>query len=146
MTISARALGSLIGLTILTGCASSQDQMPLVFMRTQTFGANLSASVPDQGAHLTVGFNDRNVAVVPTTTRTGEPIRGEISEDGVKTLDSLSVLGQFEMSSKADAGAQVGLGTFFSTGQAASKLSDGFAAKMGYGRPPAPAPAAGGAN
>ena len=124
------------GMLLLAACASTQDQLPLVFARTQTFGADLSGSVPDQGAHLALGFYDRNLAIVPTTTREGMPIRGKIPIDTIMSEDSLSVLGQFEMSSKADTTAEVGLGTFFSTGQAASKLSDGFAAKMGYKAPP----------
>ena len=45
--------------------------------------------------------------------------------------DSLSVLGQFDFKSDAEnAAINVGLGKFFSTGMAAKKLSDGFAAKL----------------
>lgn len=116
-------------LPMLTGCTTSQDSLPLIFARTQTFGVSLSGSVPDQGAQLTLGFGDRNIAIVPTQTGDGSPVRATIGD----ATDSLSVLGQFETSTKGDTSVAVGLGTFFATGQAASKLSDGFAAKMGYG-------------
>lgn len=120
-----------IGCLPIAGCASTQDQPPLVFARTQTFGATLAGTVPDQGAHLTLGFSDRNLAVVPTTTRSGEIIRATTS----KTSDSLSVLGQFQATTDATA-VKAGLGTFFSTGQAARRLSKGFAAQMGYKEEP----------
>jgi hypothetical protein len=118
---------------VLSGCTNSMDQPPLVFARTQTFGATVGATAPDQGAQITVGFGDRNLAVVPTTTREGKEIRAIIKGSNEKgqitdTTDSLSVLGQFE--AKAGNSTGVSLGTFFSTGQAASKLSDGFARRM----------------
>lgn len=119
---------------LLAGCANTADQMPLVFARTQTFGANLSGSVPDQGAALTLGFGDRNVAIVPTTDRNGSPIRSKIdnveSGKGSKSEEALSVLGQFEANSKASASLEAGLGTFFATGTAARNLSEGFADKV----------------
>ncbi len=46
--------------------------------------------------------------------------------------DALSVLGQFTIDSNATKnGVGVGLGRFFATGSAASRLADGFAAKLG---------------
>jgi hypothetical protein len=146
----------LLGGTALTlgACAGAEQGVPLVFARTQTVGVSITGSVPDQGAHLTLGFSDRNIAIVPTTTSRGVAIRG-IARDPVNPRadfqDSLSVLGQFEVSAKA-ADVSAGLGTFFSTGMASRTLSEGFRDKLrGHlpvGRPanppaanpPAPAP------
>jgi hypothetical protein len=88
----------------------------------------LAGSVPDQGAQLTLGYGDRNLAVVPTTQTNGEAIRG--TGQGSDFQDSLSVLGQFEASGKAS-DVSASLGTFFSTGNAARLLAQGFSCKLG---------------
>lgn len=121
----------------LAGCATSPDEpVPLVFGRTQTVGVSVSGSVPEQGAHLTLGFSDRNIAVVPTTTRAGTGIRGQVpSPDGVFD-DALSVLGQFEVNADAT-NVETSLGTFFSTGMASRLLAEGFRCKLG-GAPACP--------
>ena len=119
-------LGGIAALS-LASCTTDQQGMPLIFGRTQTVGISVAGTVPDQGAHLTIGFSDRNVAIVPTTSPGGDRIRS-MAGDGFE--DAMSVLGQFEANAKAsDVGA--GLGTFFSTGLAARSLADGFRCKMG---------------
>lgn len=112
----------------LAGCATSEEGSPLVFARTQTYGMTLAGSVPDQGAQLTLGYGDRNLAVVPTTQSNGEQIRG--TGQGSDFQDSLSVLGQFEASGNAT-NVSASLGTFFSTGNAARLLAQGFSCKLG---------------
>jgi hypothetical protein len=139
-------LGGLAAMS-LTACTTADQPMPLIFARTQTVGVSVAGSVPDQGAHLTIGYSDRNLAIVPTTGRDGQPIRG-IARDPTNPhadfQDSLSVLGQFELSAKA-ADVSAGLGTFFSTGMAARNLAEGFRDKVrGFGSsgrtPPSPPP------
>jgi hypothetical protein len=103
--------------------ADGKRMLPLIYARTQTFGATAIASVPDQGGQITVGFGDRNLAIVPTTTPNGEQIRGSTYQSS----DSLSVLGQFQATAATD---DISLGTFFSTGNASSKLADGFKAGL----------------
>ena len=122
----------------LAGCTTADQPMPLVFGRTQTYGMGIQGSAADQGASLTLGFNDRNIAVVPTTTMEGGNIRSiSTDKNGQPFEDSLSVLGQFEASGNAkDVAAS--LGTFFSTGLAARKLAEGFKARLGKGAPPPP--------
>jgi hypothetical protein len=133
--------------TALTACTTDQQGMPLIFARTQNVGVSVAASVPDQGAHLTLGFADRNIAIVPTTSPQGEAIRGVTPlSGGGQFQDALSVLGQFEVTAKGDSAVQAGLGTFFSTGIAARNLAEGFRDKLagrapGAPPPPAPAPA-----
>jgi hypothetical protein len=125
----------------LMGCATADEPLPLVFARTQTVGVAVAGSVPDQGASITLGYSDRNLAVVPTTTREGHPIRS-IAPDGdnpdVHFDDALSVLGQFAVNAKA-ANPEVGLGTFFSTGMASRTLAAGFRDQLAGTRPATPA-------
>lgn len=124
-----------LGLALVTGlaglplgaCTTADQPMPLVFGRSQTVGISVAGSVPDQGAHVTIGFSDRNVAVVPTTSPNGEAIRATAT-DGFN--DALSVLGQFEANAAAK-DVNAGLGTFFSTGMASRLLAEGFSCKLG---------------
>jgi hypothetical protein len=126
----------------LAGCTSTEEQLPLVFARTQTLGVSVAGSVPEQGGNITLGFSDRNLAVVPTTTRAGESIRSiarDTTNPEAQFDDALSVLGQFEVSSEASA-PRVGLGTFFSTGMASRTLAAGFRDRLKGSVAPAPNP------
>ena len=60
---------------LLGACTTADQPMPLVFGRTQSIGIGVQGSAADQGASITLGFNDRNIAVVPTTTMAGDKIR-----------------------------------------------------------------------
>ncbi len=159
-----RQIALLVGLSIgglgLAGCA--KDQLaPLVFVQSNAFGVVANAGTTSQGAELTVGFHNYDVAIVPVTVKDAggnikqlqsftsggtscpppppPPTAGNPPPpppapcNNAGLTDALSVLGQFEGStSSAGTGLPgVGLGTFFATGQAAAKLADGFAAKMG---------------
>jgi hypothetical protein len=110
----------------LAGCTTADQPVPLVFGRTQAVGISVAGSVPDQGAHLTIGFSDRNLAIVPTSTVKGDPIRAQATNG---FTDALSVLGQFEANAKAQE-VSAGLGTFFSTGMASRYLAEGFSCKL----------------
>jgi hypothetical protein len=117
----------------LAACTTADQPMPLVFGRTQTLGIGIQGSAADQGANLTLGFNDRNIAVVPTTTMQGGNIRSiSTDKNGEPFEDSLSVLGQFEANGNAK-NVEASLGTFFSTGLAARKLAEGFKARLSKG-------------
>jgi hypothetical protein len=118
--------------TLLGACTTADQPMPLVFGRTQSIGIGVQGSAADQGASITVGYNDRNIAVVPTTSIKGEAIRSvapETSTGSGQFQDALSVLGQFEANAKATS-PDVSLGTFFSTGLAARNLAEGFRDKL----------------
>jgi hypothetical protein len=114
----------------LAGCATGDQPTPMVFGRTQSVGIGVQGSAVDAGGSVTLGFNDRNIAIVPTTTMQGGNIRSiSTGPNGAPFEDSLSVLGQFEASGSAkDVGAS--LGTFFSTGLAARHLAEGFKARL----------------
>jgi hypothetical protein len=123
----------------LAACSTADQPMPLVFGRTQTLGIGLQGSAADQGAALTLGFNDRNIAVVPTTTMRGERIKSVATgADGQPFEDALSVLGQFEARAEGGPTVSAGLGTFFSTGMAARNLAEGFRDKLAAEGPTPP--------
>ncbi|MGQ0590340.1 MAG: hypothetical protein ACT4N8_12555 [Sphingosinicella sp.] len=119
----------------LGACVGTEQGIPLVFGRTQTVGISVAGSVPDQGAHLTIGFTDRNIAVVPTTQSNGTAIRSQATDaDGHPFTDTLSVLGQFSAKARGGTEVSAGLGTFFSTGLAARNLAEGFRDRLrGFG-------------
>ena len=126
-------LMGLLAVMPLGACTTADQPMPLVFGRTQSLGIAVQGSAADQGASLTLGFNDRNIAVVPTTTMQGSNIRSiSTDKNGEPFEDSLSVLGQFEANGNAR-NVEASLGTFFSTGLAARKLSEGFKARLSKG-------------
>lgn len=103
----------------------------MIFGEHTTFGFVLSGSAAEGGASVTVGFKDRDIAVVPTVRRLvdGTAISLYGQTDGHS--DGLSVLGQFSADSRNgnDGKLDVGLGRYFVTGLAAKRLADGFAAK-----------------
>jgi len=130
------------------GCSSPPGQTMLVFGQTQTVGISIGGSVPDQGASFTLGYQDRNFAIVPATVAQGNGQATQVlstvgadGEGGLGSTDALSVLGQFEVRSDTRA-ANVGLGKFFATGLAAQKLADGFSEQIA-GKGMVPAAAAG---
>lgn len=124
---------------LLGACTTADQPMPLVFGRTQSIGIGVQGSAADQGASITLGFNDRNIAVVPTTTMAGDKIRSIATDkDNLPFEDALSVLGQFEANAKATS-PDVSLGTFFSTGMAARHLAEGFSDKLAGSAPANPA-------
>ena len=126
------------------GCASPPGQTMLVFGQTQTVGLSIGGSVPDQGASFTLGYQDKNFAIVPATVPMvgggSSQVLSSIGKDGEGGSDALSVLGQFEVRSSTRT-ADVGLGKFFATGLAAQKLADGFSDQIA-GKPASPASAA----
>ncbi|WP_141699137.1 hypothetical protein [Candidatus Thiosymbion oneisti] len=129
----------LSALGLLSGCASINPNMPLVFGQSHAFGLSVTGSTLNQGIGFTIGYQDKDIALIPVTVK--QP-HGEYAmiksntRDGHR--DALSVLGQFDSNSKVGSNANpntleanVGLGKFFATGIAAQKLADGFAHKLG---------------
>ncbi len=115
---------------LLGGCASSGTSMPLVFGQSHTVGLSIGGSAADQGVDLTLGYKDKDIAIVPVTVAQKGGANTQIkSSAGAGHEDALSVLGQFELNSDAKQ-ADVGLGKFFATGIAAKTLADGFKEKL----------------
>jgi len=128
MTMS-RKLIFLAILLGIGGCATNSGQ-PLVFVQAQTVGITANAGGPQATPELTVGFRDLDVAVVPTESSTGTPVRSVLPGQGGRFSDALSVLGQFSVGATAGTGPNATLGKFFATGTAASKLAEGFKAQL----------------
>src|SRR5258708_5960237 len=112
-------------LFIIGGCVKDVNP-PLLFGQTQTLGVTINGTAATQGAELTVGYRDYDIAVVPTTVTQGT---GQVTQikatAGTDYTDGLSVIGQFEANAKSSS-PEVSLGKFFATGLAAKVLADGF--------------------
>jgi hypothetical protein len=125
-----------LGAAILTSACSTQGNTMLVFGQTQTLGISIGGSATDQGATFTLGYQDKNFAIVPATVRQPDGSSTQVlstvgnpnSKPG-QSQDALSVLGQFSVNTSTKS-ADVGLGKFFATGLAAQKLADGFSEKL----------------
>lgn len=114
---------------LLTGCASTNN-MPLIFGQSQTVGITIGGSSTDQGVEFTLGYKDKNFAIVPVTVKQSNGDSTQVrAQATAEHEDALSVLGQFEVSSSTNS-ANVGLGKFFATGVAAKTLADGFKVKL----------------
>lgn len=124
-----------------SACAQSTD-LPMIFVQTTSVGITINGGATQQSAELTVGYRDMDAAIVPVSvtqangSRTNllPHVKHQTATGSDDDADALSVLGQFQVNA-ASAAPQVGLGKFFATGQAAKRLSDGFAHKLG-GWPP----------
>ncbi|MGS0758999.1 hypothetical protein ACVBEH_32080, partial [Roseateles sp. GG27B] len=71
---------------------------------TQTLGISIGGSVTDQGATFTLGYQDRNFAIVPASVRQADGSStqvlstvGDPNGGGGQSGDALSVLGQFSV-------------------------------------------------
>ena len=123
-------IGSL-ALALLNGC-STPTNLPLVFGQSHAVGISVGGNATEGGADITIGYRDRDIAVVPVTVQQEDGSRTQLEAlTGADDSDAFSVLGQF--SAKGSAGTESGasLGKFFATGIAARRLADGFACTMG---------------
>lgn len=101
-------------------------QAPLLFARTDVIGIDIGGSLAQQGLQFVLGANDRSIAFIPTTTRNA---KGDVQSimgadnggNGVRSLDALSVLGQFQVSTEVRR-LGFGLERYFATGFAARNL------------------------
>ena len=140
-------------LVLLGGCLALPaclPNFPLVFGQAHSLGVTINGSPARQSAELTLGYRDLDVAVVPVTAIQPNGATTQLKSTAnacpnQQYEDALSVLGQFEVSSKSET-PQISLGKFFATGTAAKKLADGFAAELagstGQSQPAKPCPPA----
>ncbi|HCH5320672.1 hypothetical protein [Vibrio parahaemolyticus] len=125
------AFASIAVLGLTSGCVGNGENMPLVFGQSHTVGVSISGTTVEQGVDLTLGYKDKDIAIVPVTVEQSSGDSTLVkSTAGEDHQDALSVFGQFELNTDAK-NAEIGLGKFFATGLAAKKLADGFAHKMG---------------
>lgn len=125
---------------VAAGCGNV-DSAHLIFGQRHVVGLQISASAPEQGASLTLGYSDMNIAIIPVAVNGRDPDAPEgesyqrLGSTNNRTADSdrndsYSTLGQFEMKTGENGTASVGLGKFFATGVAAQVLAEGFKAKL----------------
>jgi hypothetical protein len=93
------------------------------------------ASTTTQGAELTLGYRDFDIAIVPVAVTDGAGqialIQGDVRGTGTdRGKDALSVFGHFGATTEAGTTAKIGLGKFFATGLAAQHLAVGFAEQL----------------
>lgn len=130
---SMRKVGIFSAFILLAGC-STVGNMPLMFGQSQTVGLSISGSTTDQGAEFTLGYKDRDIAIVPVTVKQGNGDSTLVKSTVASSQDAMSVLGQFEVNSGTNvSNANVGLGKFFATGVAAQQLATGFKKKLSGG-------------
>jgi hypothetical protein len=118
---------------LAAGCATTD--VPLIFVQSNTVGIDVGTSAASQGGDFVLGYKGSDFAIVPVTVVQSDGSTNQIDagfEPPLKHSDALSVFGQFSVNSNNNAKApKSGLGKFFATGQAAKRLSDGYAAKLG---------------
>lgn len=127
---------------VLGLCACASSGTPLIFGSATTFGVSVNATPDIQGFDFTLGYKDKNLAIVPVAVTTNGSIE-EItawSKTCSDKRDALSVFGQFTSKgdwtilggNSTDANAaksqkgHVKLDRFFATGIAASHLANGY--------------------
>jgi hypothetical protein len=129
----------LTGTLALAGC-SQTGNAPLLFGQTHTVGIGIHGSAAQQGADLTVGYKDFNIAIVPVTATTPSgqllPILADVRGTGTDGgRDALSVFGHFGATAEAGTTQKVVLGKFFATGLAAQRIATGFATQLAQAKP-----------
>ena len=123
-------IGLLLG-AVTAGCVANGTNAPLIFVQTQSLGITAGANAAQAAPELTLGYHNVDVALVPVAIG-GEPLYGTLQDKTNGTFtDALSVIGQFNANAAGGTAATAGLGNFFATGQAAKRLGDGFAHKLG---------------
>ena len=139
-----KILMAALGALLIDGCAS-QSNLPLIFGQSHTVGISIDGNATEGGAGLTIGYKDRDIAIVPVTVQQANEERTQLEATVAKGYskdqqiagqdkDAFSVLGQFELNTETGSQAKVGLGKFFATGLAARRLADGFACTMNEGK------------
>lgn len=129
-----------LSIVMIAGCSSNQES-PLIFGQSDSYGLSFNAGSVETGASLNVGYTGRNVAIIPVTYRRTDNLRCRVEAVAGGFRDALSVFGQFEAATEQDKDkngdlvtrkVSTSLGKFFATGGAARNISDGFAAKLGF--------------
>jgi len=108
----------------LTACNGTGT--PLIFGKVDTFGASASATAPDQGGSVTLGYRSAKVAVVPVTAQDAHGNAIVLKEHrGTVNDGALSTFAHFEAATGASAagGVKACLGDTFATGLAAQVVA-----------------------
>ena len=121
-------IGSLVavvcGGALLSGCNTTDSR--LVFGKVNTFGGSISATAPDQGGNVVIGYRSANIAVVPVATRdangTVVPVFSAQRSNTQQARDAFSTFAHFEAGA-GGTGRGICLGDTFATGLAAQRVA-----------------------
>ncbi len=117
----------------LSACATSGS--PLIFGEAVNFGVTANVGADSQGFDFTLGYKDKNLAIVPVAIVTDDKVSRIQSYHTkcTKRHDALSVFGQFTsqgnwpmLSTEPEKRGAIKLDRFFATGLAAANLADGY--------------------
>ena len=117
----------------LSACATSGS--PLIFGEAVNFGVTANVGPDSQGFDFTLGYKDKNLAIVPVAIVTDDKVRKIQSYHTkcTKRHDALSVFGQFTsqgnwpmLGNEPEKKGAIKLDRFFATGLAAANLADGY--------------------
>ncbi len=117
----------------LSACATSGS--PLIFGEAVNFGVTANVGPDSQGFDFTLGYKDKNLAIVPVAIVTDDKVRKILAHHTkcTKRHDALSVFGQFTsqgnwsmLSTEQEKKGAIKLDRFFATGLAAATLADGY--------------------
>lgn len=117
----------------LSACATSGS--PLIFGEAVNFGVTANVGADSQGFDFTLGYKDKNLAIVPVAIVTDDKVSRIQSHHTqcTKREDALSVFGQFTsqgnwpmLSTEPEKKGAIKLDRFFATGLAAANLADGY--------------------
>lgn len=110
-------------------------QRPLVYARTDVYGVDIAGSTAEQGSNFTLGYGNRNLALVPIVAVSGGGRPSDLLGGDGKTLkDAYSVLGQFSANTQTKR-LGFGLERYFATGIAAQNLAGGLRAAIAATKP-----------
>ncbi|MDM0053010.1 hypothetical protein [Variovorax sp. J22R115] len=126
--------------TVTSDVDKGRYQEPLLFARTDVIGIDIGGSLAQQGLQFVLGYNERSIALIPTTTRN---TKGDVTSimgtdkvgDGAPALDAFSVLGQFQANTETRR-LGFGLERYFATGFAARNLGESLGAAIANAKPP----------
>jgi hypothetical protein len=118
----------------------NKDAAHLIFGQEHVVGIDVSAGAADQGGTFSLGYRDKNIAIVPVAIKQNDgsymPLGGDMPGNNASTSigkDAYSTIGQFEIATDGNGNSvtpKVSLGKFFATGVAAQFLADGFKEKL----------------
>ena len=122
---SAKFSGIVTAAALLSGCNTIDP--PLIFGKMDTFGLSASATAPDQGGTVTLGYRSAKLAIVPVTARNADGtvvvLRERRHGATVSGDGGFSTFAHFEASAAAVPGVKACLGDTFATGLAAQAIA-----------------------
>ena len=116
--------GCVTAAALLSGCNTIDP--PLIFGKMDTFGLSASATAPDQGGTVTLGYRSAKLAIVPVTAHNANgnvEVLRESRTGNVSGTGAFSTFAHFEASANVRGGVGACLGDTFATGLAAQVVA-----------------------